>query len=1480
MAETHKTDKTAQQAKTPRKRGVLGWLKRAVLGFVALLVMLVLLVFIAGTGPVLRSLTPWINRTVSDAINGQFALGRVEGSLWNSLSVSSLNLDMPDTGLKVDGDDLILAWSPLALLGAKVEIERVGASALNITLPNASSSSPDDQTEESGGFTLPVSFALETLDVPKIHITHPADGRVFSYQLSGYARASQNLSAVLALNLQPLDGGADYIRADLDFDAEGQKLKADIEGHLDRKGLGMALAGLTETEAPDVTLSLKGSGPANDWTGDLQFTATSLACVNGTVKVQMGDEKHIGFGLDVVAQSLGDLANSLPPALRGDVALKTDGVFDGKNSLLDIASLNVSKDRLLTASGTAKINFADNSLDANLSSDIDGTASALLDNAVRWQKLNLNARAKGDLALPAIDADISASGIETPVSTIGTLTATANLVPDGDDFALKADLHTLGHEFRDAALGEMAGKKQDISLTADATGDFSEITVKDLNLQTPKINARATAVLDDTGAVKDASLTADVSDLSAFAAISGMDLTGQGRVDISGLRWNITQGGQAKVNITTQQAGFGIAELDHVVGDSPVIKANLAISPVLDLAVDVNTIQAANIAGAGKVNITDDFNTLLVTADLGLKAGIIPPSIPVSLKGKDVKLTVALNGPMAAPEGKITLAAPIVETSDQVFSDVKLATNMVWQPVKGDGGKILQLRNRGGFSWQNAPYKINADLALPSDGLTVSNIALTGDHIDLAGHLAMPGYAVPLKGDIALNKLDAVMTQAFGVPLANGRITADVTLSPKNAAQHIALEARAKGLRMVGPDGIETARLEDVRLEGRIDNAFTDPDLNLTLEGRDIGSNAGRVETLKATLAGVLKKLDVDVKARAMVQNRIPVKLDTRAEIAIANDIALTASKLDADVGTQHISLRAPLEFRRSANGRMASNADIAIGNGALGAKLDLVPGKRFVATVDVADIALGPWGAMFDISGLDGKLTLKATAEETPKKPATARIDGTISNISVAAASQLPPLTLELKADLQDGNVNADLEMGRPDLKVLTARGTVPVDVSFLKSRFAARENEPISAQAKIDGDIGQFWPYVPLPDHSLSGNLKLDASVDGTLATPLWQGTVALRDGRYEHLQYGTLVQDIVLDGDFNNDGFQLTRLTADDGGQGSLTGKADVKLGAGVDYTANIKMRNMAVTRMDELRVWTDVDVDVTGDEKKADIESTVTLRRGEVDLSVALPASVPELNVQNLAKTQDGEKKKDAKKNSGGFVATLNAKVDVPGRLFVRGKGLDSEWGGHLDITGRADNPKIVGELRALRGQLDLIGKTFVIKDSKITFSGAQPPDPLLNIVGVYTTDDLTVTASLSGPATDPKLSLTSQPALPQDEILSQVLFGKSQGSLSAVEAVQLANAAAQLSGSGGGLDVIGTIRNFIGADVLSVDGGENGPTVKAGKYLTDDIYVGTKQGTTPGSSGVEVEIELTPHIKITSETSEIDSKAGIQFKLDY
>jgi translocation and assembly module TamB len=131
-----------------------------------------------------------------------------------------------------------------------------------------------------------------------------------------------------------------------------------------------------------------------------------------------------------------------------------------------------------------------------------------------------------------------------------------------------------------------------------------------------------------------------------------------------------------------------------------------------------------------------------------------------------------------------------------------------------------------------------------------------------------------------------------------------------------------------------------------------------------------------------------------------------------------------------------------------------------------------------------------------------------------------------------------------------------------------------------------------------------------------------------------------------------------------------------------------------------------------------------------------------------------------------------------------------------------------------------------------------------------------------------------------------PELPDDEIVSQILFGKSTSQLSAIEAAQLAASVAELTGQAGGVSgILGRVRSTLGIDVLRLESSETDdsstPDVAAGKYLTDDVYIGAKQGTEVDSGSAEVEVELTPNISIGSEVGQQgQSEAGVKFKWDY
>jgi translocation and assembly module TamB len=370
--------------------------------------------------------------------------------------------------------------------------------------------------------------------------------------------------------------------------------------------------------------------------------------------------------------------------------------------------------------------------------------------------------------------------------------------------------------------------------------------------------------------------------------------------------------------------------------------------------------------------------------------------------------------------------------------------------------------------------------------------------------------------------------------------------------------------------------------------------------------------------------------------------------------------------------------------------------------------------------------------------------------------------------------------------------------------------------------------------------------------------------------------------------VLKDLNLAVDFDGTRARLTKLTATDGGEGRLTGsgEAEIDPAAGYPFKLTAKMTQLAALRRDDVSATTDGTVDVVGTPKAITVTGRFKTNVVEVRLIDQLPPEVVTLNVVETDGTdsglvmQAGPTGREATRE-----VALDIAIDMPRRVFVRGRGLDSEWAGKLTVTGPADAPVVAGDLNLVRGQLSLLTKTFRLTKGSVRFPGGAEAIPILDVVAEHQAGDVTVTAHVSGPATRPQITLSSVPELPQDEIVSRVLFNKNRGQLTALEAAQLAAAVAELSGAGGGVGILDMARSLLGVDVLRVDStdkeGVAGAEVEAGKYAAEGVYVGVKKGVADETGKVAVEVELTPNISVDSETGTTgDSDIGIKFKWDY
>ena len=219
------------------------------------------------------------------------------------------------------------------------------------------------------------------------------------------------------------------------------------------------------------------------------------------------------------------------------------------------------------------------------------------------------------------------------------------------------------------------------------------------------------------------------------------------------------------------------------------------------------------------------------------------------------------------------------------------------------------------------------------------------------------------------------------------------------------------------------------------------------------------------------------------------------------------------------------------------------------------------------------------------------------------------------------------------------------------------------------------------------------------------------------------------------------------------------------------------------------------------------------------------------------------------------------------------------------GLEAELASDLRVTGTAADPRIIGSLNVVRGTYSFAGRRFDLDDDgRIIFNGGPVTNPELALAASGTVDNLTATINIDGTATSPQISFTSAPALPQDEVLSRILFGGSVTSLSPTQAIQLAAALNSLRGSGGGLNPLGKLRSAAGIDRLRILGADEatgrGTSLAAGQYISNDIYVEIITDAR-GFTATQLEIALSKALSILSATGSLGgSSVGLQYSKDY
>lgn len=778
-----------------------------------------------------------------------------------------------------------------------------------------------------------------------------------------------------------------------------------------------------------------------------------------------------------------------------------------------------------------------------------------------------------------------------------------------------------------------------------------------------------------------------------------------------------------------------------------------------------------------------------------------------------------------------------------------------------------------------------------------------------AGPVAGPAASPPLPAVPAASSAASPATApgassaaspSSSVSPAPGPTAPAPALSPGLAAQLAALPQDAAFLsgegwqQWVSLDGdVDLVRLRhgggelflvrELRQRLRLEDVFGQGRLEQRLDVRQLHVAGWRLERVLLALKGALATpLEAELACAGDVQAKLRLRWQGNRLEAPVCDLRLRQGVglalrpgMDLTLDGKGLSLRG-LDARLTPAGRIRGTAS-------------LTPGGMDVRLA-LENTDLAPWAAV--VPGLPAAtVAFQSRLHGSPAAPAgDFRLD--VRRLAVPQAS-LPPLDLALSGKLGGSGGKGRLELRLelpPSTRQLLGAAQAGLEAR-LPLRFSANGlplpdmAAPLSGRLDWQGRLAPLWQLVPVADRRVTGGLDMHLALAGSLSAPTCKGRLAVTGGRYEDLALGILLTDIratVTAG--SGKGLKLEPVHLDaamsDGCGGLVTASGSLQpAGGALDLQA--AMKRLRPLRRSDIQATLSGTATVRGTLSAPQVTADITIDEAQVNIDRLAGSSVTTLPVEG---TSEAPEPAPAAKEGRG---SLDVRIQAPGRIAVNGHGLESEWKAGLRVRGALNDPLVIGSVRSVRGQFNLLSKLFTLRPSTISFNGGAVSNPLLDVTLRYEVPEITADVRVSGSVRRMKLELSSTPSLPQEEIISRVMFGRGSSELGRFESLRLAAAVAQLAGFGsGGLGIFDLGRTVLGVDVLRInsstdkDSGDEESSLEVGKFIGEKIYLGVEQGLEPDSTAVIMELELTPHSKLGVRTEQDNTSAGFQWKKNY
>ena len=1418
----------------------------------------------------------YLEELIQDSLSGAGREVRVtgfRGALSSNATLQELTIS-DEEGVWLTLRSASLLWSRSALLSGRLSVQELTAEELIIARPPISEGGVTTQDAEATDFALPdlpVSVEIGQVRIDKITLEKPVIGEPAQLSASGSLSLTEG-EGTAELEIRRLDRNDKFDFA-ASFQQESRVLALELA--IDEAEGGLVSKLLKIPGQPEIQLSVNGEAPISDYEARVTLATDGTPRVSGAIGIAALDPDAEGAAADHQFTALlqGDMRPLFAPEFHA---------FFGETAKLDIAGIKHADKRLTL--DRLMIDAAAVQLDGNLRLDADGWPQSFaltgrLGNAgdtpeavrlpgsgpvTTLQRATLTA----DFDAASSEnwrAAVTLKGLDRPDLSLADaeITGTGKITRDGSLEQVTADLALAlsGLALSDPALAQAAGDS--LSGTAALTWQPKlPVTVTDFDLRAGDVAVTGYGSIDGLASgypvAGHARLIAP--DFSRFAALADRPLTGRLEADLAASAKLL--GGVFDIALVANTDGLGI-------GDS---RADPLIAPPSRVLVDMYRTQHGTVLD--QLRIENEVLSARAEGALDAEAG----EIAVTARLEELSLTEpSLSGPAS-------FTGDLAWKADRPLRFENMTLEAAGARVAGAGTLDLQ------------------DKALPLNAKLDATVEDLSRFATLAKRPLAGQARARLDGRVELAGADTLGTSRDIPGLADLPLgTFDLTLNTTTAGLAIGEPRLDAALAPVTQLYISARRDTDV----------------LSLRDLSLDSDA-----IKANGTGLIssESAQITLSAHAAELSQFDPKLSGEGTLASAvtweKGGALRILALEAEGSGAKIAAEG--EAFLSEPGRPFEGA----------LSLDAADLSRFAGLVGrpiAGQVTLDAEGSgKLDASAISASIDMEGRAVRTGMAELDRLVAGDISLTGAGsyAKGQAPDLQyLRLDTARLDANASGNgpgqpisLSVRLSDLGLLapgfngpaTARGTIAVlDETGQRMRLDIAAQGPNNINATITGDVINHGERLDIratgsaplalansfiAPRSLAGMVAFDLRVAGPPALNSVSGEARLQQARLALPTLGRAVENI--GGVVRLSGGQATPdISGTLGTGGNFRIGGPITLRAPYPAALQIDLAGLGVQDPDLFATTVNgritIDGPLTGG---ARIGGQINL--GETELRVPSSgglsfADLPPINhvgapaavhttLRRAGLNDDGT---SSGSGASGAAYPLDLLINAPNRIFVRGRGLDAELGGRLRLRGTTADVIPSGYFELLRGRLDILTKRLDLTEGRVSLQGSF--DPYLRFVAeTEAEDDVTVRIRVEGEASDPEITFTSDPDLPQDEVIARLIFGRGIDSISAFQAAQLASAVATLAGRGGG-GVVGKLRESLGFANLDVTTNSEGETeVTAGTYISDKVY-SEVSAASDGTQEINLNYDVSKTITLRgSAGTDGDTGIGIFFEKDY